>query len=379
MNIIVIPHPLVSNFDCYFNAGRIPNLNYLQRRRWGYLFNEIQPIYEYNFYSDLCGCKEVRSIKILGKLRGEYLAGAGPFDTHPSGRNCPEIEPISISKFRSDYAFFDFAFVSESAYPLVADLLRMYRSEGGRVAIIDHRDHETLIARPSMTELTRGLVHGKDFDVYFKKDIPLCFEYRWLYPLAPDPLRRESFSLAELTPIEQRSKSVFFSGIVSKEVTAQNRVRLLEILSEIDGANVNIIHLDSKGFGTNLRSNNDLFSEMLDSKFCFCPPGRSWTTTRLGMAAQFGCCPIVSEPNMRLVSDAVCKPDKAILFPNILGCDLQEIDRIGFELAEKIESMTDSEIQVMAENWRNEFFQHHSPLARAEYLIERAVASVADS
>ena len=56
---------------------------------------------------------------------------------------------------------------------------------------------------------------------YFKKDIPYGINAPWLFPIAPDPIRLKSFNI-NLKKMSEKTKSVYFSGIVDKKITFYN-------------------------------------------------------------------------------------------------------------------------------------------------------------
>ena len=152
--------------------------------------------------------------------------------------------------------------------------------------------------------------------VYFKKDISLNLERKNLFPLAPDPLRVKSFPKYTEVSMNLRKNSVFFSGIINKKTTFEHRSVLLQELSKIPRSKIIQIDVDDH-YSRNINTNSMLFSELQNSKFVICAPGRSWTTTRISMAAFFGCVPILSEPDIETVDMNLIDGENCILYPNL--------------------------------------------------------------
>ena len=56
---------------------------------------------------------------------------------------------------------------------------------------------------------TGASLKEKDFDLYFKKDIPIGMLEKDLYPLAPDPIKVDNFQDIKKKPFTERENTLF--------------------------------------------------------------------------------------------------------------------------------------------------------------------------
>jgi hypothetical protein len=370
MKLLIVPKPDVSFYDLFFDAGYIPKPN-LAKLKGYYKFNQVA--YEYNYYSDICRVNDGET-HILGRLHPQYL-NAPPADcTNPSARLCPPVFPVRLSMARKDLAGYDAVICSSWSVKYASDLLCMAKRAGVIVAIIDHADHENIFITKDQIELTRGLQPVSDFDLYFKKDLPLGMQSEKILPLGPDPVRPESYDLKVMLPQSERSTSVFFSGILNKPTTKDQRDGLLqEVAKRVDASFINIIDVDDHYSKKGLLNNSEINEHMGKSRIVLCAPGRAWTTTRLTTSAVFGCVPMIAEPDCELVDLDFTKNEMALIYPNLRYLKGNKRYQAIETAIEKINSSASnpSNLELMAKKWRECILKKHTTEARSRYIVER--------
>ena len=240
-----------------------------------------QASYEYPYYSDLVKIKNT-NVQILGNIHKAYLNPPSEVSTNPSGSFCPNVEAISLLELWKNLTKYNIIVISSHTDRNFVEKIYSRKAPHSKVAIIDHEDHDTLRAGFNEKDITRDFEKNKHFDIFFKKDLPLDFFQKYIFPLAPDPIRAEAFPNLDFKRFSERTTSVFFSGIVNKPTTFDHRSIILEELKSLSHSS--IIRIDvEKHYAKDIGNNSDLFAAIANSKFLICAPGRSWTTTRISM------------------------------------------------------------------------------------------------
>jgi hypothetical protein len=368
MKILIIPKPDVSFYDLFYDAGWIPKPN-LAKLKWYYKFDQVA--YEYNYYSDICKVNDGET-HMLGNLHAEYLKPPPINCTNPSARRCPPVTSIRYSTAIRDLASYDAILCSSWSVEYSRDLLRQARKKGVIVAIIDHADHEDIFITKDSNMLTRGLNDELDFDLYFKKDLPLGMAKKNLLPLGPDPVRPLSYEYELSIPQNERPISVFFSGIVNKPTTREQRDGLLQkVENTIDFSYINIIDVDDHYSKKNLITNSQLYECMAKSKIVLCAPGRAWTTTRLTASAIFGCVPMIAEPDCELVDMDFYNNDFSIKYKNLRYLKGDDRNKAINEAVEVLKYAISNEkkLEQMSKKWKDLVHAKHTTTARAAYIV----------
>lgn len=314
MNILIIPKPDVTFYDLFINAGRIPKPK-LGRLKWYINFNHVA--YEYTYYSDLVNLKDTE-VSILGKIHSSYLIPPDEYNTNPSASLCPNVSSVTLSKMWQCLKNYNVVLLSSHTDKKLIEKIYTQKNIKTKVVIIDHEDHDDINLNCSKSRIYQDLKQDKHFDMYFKKDLPIGFSNKSLLPLAPDPIRVDSFPKPKNKKMQNRRNSVFFSGVVNKQTTQSHREILLNELTKLK--NSKIVKIDvSNHYSKKLETNSELFAELDNSRFVICAPGRSWTTTRISMTAYFGCVPILCEPDIELIDLPLIDEKNCILYPNLIN------------------------------------------------------------
>ena len=366
MKVLIVPKRDVSFYYLKKNFLNIPNIFKPEWRN--YLFNSFTS-YEYAYYSDINQLPNI-DLFMLGDLHKKHTSKPDKNTTNPSGHNCPKVKSISLTEVYKNIDTFNCIIFSIDSIELMKDLRQNCIKKKIFTVIIDHPDHESIYQNFSTTNLTYGLKYNIDFNLYFKKDIPLNIKFDWLKPIAPDPVRIESFNEVNIS-MSDKKYNFFFSGILHKSTTFENRDILLKFFKNIEKSNINIIDVKDH-YKKKVKSNEDLEKEMSFSKFILAAPGRSWTTTRLVNSIFFNLIPVVSEPNCEVHDLNLKDMDNCITYQNLLNCDDTKRRKIVYNLYEKIKPLLNNfeMLEKISKNWKKEIVSNHTTIKKAQYIIK---------
>lgn len=323
--------------------------------------------YEILYYAELPNINE--QTYFLGGLHKEYLKKIVPeYSTNPSAHNLSKPYKISLKELQNELHTFDLLIVSVDSYNFYKKLIHDAKKMDILIAIIDHPDEEKIYINQDPKFLYKGLTKGKDFDLYFKKDIPIGMLERDLYPLAPDPIKVDNFQDIKKKPFNERENTYFFSGVLNKPTTFENRKDILGVFSRIKGSHITTIDIN-KHYKRELLSHYDLIENMRNSKFVLSPSGRSWTTTRHTMLAATYSCPIIPTPDCETVDMNFNDLNNVISYSMLRY--LNESDRFKevLSLKDKLMYLNESEAERISDRWREEVYTNHTTLKRTKYIL----------
>ena len=364
LDVLVLPNKNTS-FHHLWGPRGFPSLN-IGAWKWRRDFYHLQ--YEWLYISDLVTENAGRTT-LVGTLHPLYQAPPAEDCTNPSAALSPAYEGISVRRALKELKNYDVLICSVEAaledHPIYRAAIS---SSGVRVVILDHPDHEDLLTSSDKSEVTRGLKQGVHFDIYFKKDLPLCFtDLEHVYPIAPDPIRLSAFPEIDSS---KRSYSVFFSGVLEKPITYENRKAVLHEFEQLEDSFINVIDVPDHYKRSFSLTNAEMHKKMMQSRFILSPAGRSWTTTRHTMASTTSAAVIMPRPDIATVGPTIDDGVHAITFPMLRYEDETAAKKISRELVDRVRQTTDAEIVSLSKNWRAMVQRHHTTSARARYILE---------
>lgn len=235
------------------------------------------------------------------------------------------------------------------------------------VAMLDYQDYPELYGM-NETDIRRslfnGLEHKKDFDIFFKKELPLGYASEIVRPLAPVCVRPSSYTFAALS----KDQSIFFSG--RPRPTCQgDRLETAELLS----ANFPDARIELPGSQKVFMTAREYCNSFARSKIILSPSGISWDTVR---HAETGLTPsallIAPKPYIETTGPALKDGENAALYDTELREDgkyhlakeNELIDRVRYYL------QNDSERERVAARWQRDVLRGHTILARSRYILE---------
>jgi len=150
---------------------------------------------------------------------------------------------------------------------------------------------------------------------------------------------------------------------------------LLNELGKLKNSKIVKVDIDNH-YSKKLETNSALFAELNNSKFVICAPGRSWTTTRISMAAYFGCVPILCDPDIELIGLSLVDEENCILYPNLRNkTDTERFD-IANSLKERLQilSTQNQRLEEIAAKFKSDFTKNHTSHRRAKFIFNKIKA-----
>lgn len=239
------------------------------------------------------------------------------------------------------------------------------RRHGVPIAVLDALDHEDSYAAVDYeATVVRGLRRGRDFDVYFKKDLLVGHSTDSIFPLAPMPIRPESYRFN----VMPKDIDIFYSGR-PRSLSQPDRG---ETVALVKGSFPRAHVMEHEGF-TTLISNQQYHDLFARSRIALCPSGRGWDSWRFGIAGLAPHTAVVApKPYCETVGPALKDGVNAILY-EVEFRDGKSYLKDCLGLRERIAYYLDrpAELVRMADAWAADVRVGHTILARSRYVIER--------
>jgi len=285
--------------------------------------------------------------------------------SYPSCHGAPQPTFVSPRHLKHYISKVDAILVSSTSHPQLARrAINSARRLDLPIAILDILDYDTLYGAPDVTQrLTLNFKPGRDFDIYFKKDLPLGFRTNTIFPFGPIPVRPESYNFKHLA----KQYPVFYSGRKRENQSSPERAQLVDLVArEIPDANI-VTH-DTRGTFMTRRQYWDYLSQ---SRLALSPSGRCWDSFRH--------CEVGLAPNVALMLPrpfiTTCGPP----MQDGINCILYDITLKNgrYYLADpaatinKLKSYLSrpDDLLGIARQWQQDVMSGHTILARSQYLI----------
>jgi len=338
------------------------------RRAWAnrYLCTEVQ------HFGDLPKVLGPENVFIVGRYYPEYEWNRLPADTRypslhktPAGTHVPPEEAVALVRR------VDAVVVGARSRGLGEAVRREARRTDVPIALLDYFDHLEVYDDPRPTIVTRGLERGRDYSVYFKHDLPIGMASEALCPLAPMPVRAESFP-GRLDPFTARDIAVFYRGQKRPGVLRSDRTAIADAMAAIPGA---VIDNQERLASETLEG---YWAKLQRTKVALSPAGKVWDSTRHCEAAMFGCAPLMPEPDCETVGRAGFSDAHALRYKaRRLGAGAYDIEDVQGIVEKVTHYLNNTEkLARVAGQWRDEVIAHHTTEARARYLVQQLERSL---
>jgi len=288
---------------------------------------------------------------------------------YPSCYGIPEGTSIGKRDINVVIGRVDVVLVSaQAARELIELVVKQARAKKIPIAMIDFADHEALYGlndQEKRKRMFRGFIPGNHFDLYFKKDLYLGYKTDTLLPLAPVPVRPESYNI----PVIKKDTSIFFSGRLRADLCQADRMETTDLVRK-NFSDALIVDFESqKSFMTT----KEYWHNLSRSHLALSPSGRVWDSFRhceVGLAA--GTCLIAPKPYVETVGPYLVDGHNAILYDTQLSNDGKHHIVNQGELVEKIRYYLDhqEEREAMAKRWQSDVLQGHTIFSRSKYIVE---------
>lgn len=339
--------------------------NGLVRQAWEMLTTHLLSA-EVLHYADVAALLGAGRTFIVGAYYPDYTRSSpGPYSRYPSLCKTPAGTPVRERDVGDLLPHVDAVVIGTRAGAVGDRVRRLAKARGVFVAMLDHCDDLAVYGSPEAAPLTGGLRYGYDYDLYFKHDIPLGRASGTLLPLAPMPVRPESFP--QVPADGRRPIPVFYRGQQRLTVLRGDRAQLAALLRDrIPGAVID---------NQPVRKTYALaayWRDLARARIAFSPSGKVWDSTRHTEAAMFGCVPLMPLPDCETVRGAVRDGEQIVGYRTARLPDgrYAVVDPEG--TIDRVRDLLRDEraLERMGRAWRDTVLAHHTTRARAHYLLE---------
>jgi hypothetical protein len=288
------------------------------------------------------------------------------WQNYPSNFGYPLPTFISLAQAESMLTRFDSLIASFYCGTDARRLLRLAKKAGVQVAIVDCIDHESVYFNRDVDPF-RGF-KTDEFDLYFKKDIPVWAEDPRLLPLSPIPVKPDS-EIIDNADWSRRENDLFFVGVYRAGVTRHDRLQLCELLRNSFPRAKILLNAQPISHEEHLR-------QIRNSRILVSPSGRVWDSYRHVQYALNALPLILPEPDCKTLPPTYIDGQNAILYRTIKRDGRVLLDGQD-ELVNKIRYYLNSEIESMklGRNLRRDVLAGHTTTHRANYILERLTRS----
>ena len=344
-------------------------LNTLHKRLKHYA-TFTNPSYESLYYQKLNMISKELQFNTLGPVHPVYYRKTPLKNaSNPSGFGVEHMgAELTLRSCENIVKKYDVLIISRSTLPHSSKYLRVAKKLDKCVIVIDFEEDANFY-NDDYAPLN-GLKYKDDFDLYFKNHLRSGRASDFIMPMAPTPVNISMYDTSTTKDILDRDYSFFFSGILDKDVTYQNRVNLLKSLKEEKGSYIQIISTKNH-YQHKLDSIADLHNVMRNSQFVACPAGRAWQTIRHTTSGIFQCVPVLPYPDIETVNFEPNNMVNGIYYPMLFGKPEHERATLVDNLMKELDLIKKDNklLSNIANNWSKQVRHNHTTHKRAEYIV----------
>lgn len=319
------------------------------------------------YYGDAPRILGKENVYVFGRYRPRFLSkDLYPRCTHPHCLGTPEPTFIGKDELKSIIKQVDVVLLSVHAGERGRLALMEAQAEGKPVAMINIRNYYRQYGTPERIEsLYCGYKKGEDFEIFFKKDLPLGYRSEFLLPLVPSPVRPELFSFVKPLP---KDIDIFYSG-VKYSLGQMDRIETAELVHR----NFKKVFLQDHRSSNRFLPLEEYWNLLSRSKLSLAPSGQTWDSTRLCESVFAPLTAVISpKPDLETTGPELRDGVNAILYDTKLGDDGSHHLSDADILLEKIRYYLEhqKEREQLALNWKKDVLEGHTVLARTRYMLE---------
>lgn len=320
---------------------------------------------ELQFYGDLPIILGRENAFLFGEfhphLHARRVARISPY---PSLHGVPRPSSLTRNEVEKRIGGVGAVLVSTRAGERGEFVRELARRHGVPIALFDFADHHTNYGASDIRkELTYAFTQGRDYDLYFKKDLPLGYATDTIRPVAPIAVRPESYRF----PRAIKDQDLFYSGRPRPGCQADREELIAAVRNDFPHAV--IIEHDSRGtFMTTV----EYWRHLARSRIALSPSGKVWDSFR---NCEVGLAPatvlVAPKPYVETVGPALVDGVNAILYDTELRDGRYHLQD-ALALMEKIRHYLDrpDAANALAERWAADVRSGHTVLARSRHILE---------
>ena len=327
---------------------------------------------EHYHYSHIPTVNGKENTYIIGDYFKDYKTKTIPEDTrYPSLHSSPSGTHISYDDAIDKISFFDAVLVGVKTGEYGRKLLKLANKKNIFSCIIDYADDFEVYKKSNYQNhklICRNFEYMKDFQIFFKHDIPLDLDIKYLEPLAPMPIKFENYPNLQNIFFKDKTYDFSFVGRIHNNIHNARK------------AIINLLENVSKKYYIKEYINNDIkrlslknYCEILNkSKICLSPWGKVWDSARHPESAVYGNVPLIPKPNCKLANNLSLNDDNAIVYETEKYGDIFKIknrDLINERLNFCINN--ENEFSRLSKNWYLEIKNKNTLLERAKYILNK--------
>ena len=320
---------------------------------------------ELQYYGDLPKVLGRGNVFLFGEfhphLHARRVARTSPY---PSQHGVARPTSLTESEVRDRIGSVDAVLVSTRAGERGELVRALARERGIPVALFDFADHHANYgAKDIRKELTRGFIEGRDYDLYFKKDLPLGYGAERIVPLCPAPVRPESYRF----PAVAKDQDIFYSGRPRPDLQADRG----ELVYAVKDAFLDAVVLEHESRGS-FMTTAEYWRHLARSRIALSPSGKVWDSYR---HCETGLAPhtvlVAPKPYVETAGPPLRDGVNAILYDTELRDGRYHL-KDAFALLEKIRYYLQhpDAATAMADHWARDVRAGHTVLARSRYIVD---------
>lgn len=373
MKVLILPSHYITdykprNIDLFKSYIR----NILKKK---FSFNDAKSHFylnEHYHYSHIPLANTLGETFIVGNYFYDYITKKIPNTTrYPSLHNSPKGNHIKFEDALNNLNNFDVIIVGIRSGDFGKKILKEASKKNIFSCIIDYADDFDVYDESNFSNynlIFRGFEYKKDFNLYFKHDVPLNLDLDFVEPLAPMPIKLENYPKLKKKTFNQKKYNFSFVGRIHNNIH-NARSDIINLLKKIKGE----YYLKEYAVNDNRRLTLlDYCNILNDSKICLTPWGKVWDSARHPEPAVYGNVPLIPKPNCKLANDISLNDDNAIVYEtkNINGkftIDNQD------KLLNKIEICLNNNdyFNYLKNNWYEEMYNKNTVFERAKYILKQ--------
>jgi len=321
---------------------------------------------EMQFYGDIPLVLGKENVYVLGRMHKHYFLNIVPDECpYPSCRKTPMPILISTEQLDSTIKVVEALIVSSRATKRGAIAIQKAKANDIPVTIIDFEDHESNYGAADINKnLCRGFMYGREFDLYFKKDLPLGYKTDIVLPLCPIPIRPESY---EFRKAEQEI-DIFYSGRKRIERCQPEREEIVQAIQQ-NFDNTLIFEHDSRDSFISIRN---YWTNLSKCKMGLSPSGRVWDSFRhceVGLTEKTVL--LAPKPYVETVEPYLEDDKNAVLYDTrLIGRQYHLKNKSDFIHKVKYYLNNREKLEKISGAWHRDVLSGHTILARSQYIIE---------
>lgn len=332
-----------------------------------HLPREVTITSEFNHYGDLPKVLEEGRVTALDRFHPAYFEDRPvgypgvAWEKYPSNFGFPRPNFVPLDQASAVLKNFDVVLASIKMGNDARPLLRRAKAAGLLVALFDNIDHEAAYTDPK-ADLFRGFDAG-EFDVFFKKDIPLDNADAGLIPICPVPTK--STPPERQIPWGSRGNDLFFVGAYRPGTTRRDRQDLCDLLGDAFSGAKFLINRPP----ISLEAHDE---EVRGTRIPVSPSGRVWCSFRHTDYGRFGSPVVLPRPNCKTAGPPFVDMENAILYETRLQDGEHRlvdpdtlIDKIRLVLS------TPSRADSIGNAYRAMVELGHTTQSRAKYIADQ--------